>query len=80
MAMDLKDPKIQKVLLSCVFAMGLLYVYFVYDYAPKAREMNLHAAHLEGLNQHIMNAKARIERSDEEKLRRELRSRERVLD
>jgi len=78
--MDLKDPKIQKILLSCVFAVGLLYVYFVYDYAPKAREMNLQAAHLEGLNQHIMNAKARIERSDEEKLRRELRSLEKELD
>jgi type IV pilus assembly protein PilO len=78
--MDLKDPKKQKIILSFVLAAALLYAYFVYDYSPKAREINLREVHLVGLKQHIKNARARIERSDEAKLRNELRSLERELE
>jgi type IV pilus assembly protein PilO len=78
-AMDLKDPKKQKVILSSVLAVALIYVYFVYDYTPKARDVSLKEAHLIGLKQHIKNARARIERSDEEKIRKELYALEQEL-
>ena len=38
-AMDLKDPKKQRMILGILFFLGILYVYFVYDYAPRSREI-----------------------------------------
>ncbi|MFQ6104729.1 MAG: type 4a pilus biogenesis protein PilO [Candidatus Glassbacteria bacterium] len=78
--MDLKDPKKQKIILSSVFVIGLLYAYFVYDYAPKARDINLREVHLASLKSHISNARARVEKSDEEKMKQELHALEAELE
>ncbi len=77
--MDLKDPRKQKIILMVVAVIAVIYAYFVYDYAPKSREINQREVHLIGLKSHIRTARARIEKSDETKLRQELRTLEREL-
>jgi type IV pilus assembly protein PilO len=77
--MDLRDPKKQKLILSLIAAAGIVYLYLVYDYVPKAKEISAGEVHLTGLLQHIEGARARVEKSDEEKLRSELRALEEEL-
>src|SRR4030042_3648573 len=71
--MDLKDPKKQKLILSLIAAAGIVYLYLVYDYMPNAKEISASEVHLTGPLPHIEGARARVEKSDEEKLRSELR-------
>ena len=70
--MDLKDPRKQRIILAVLFFIGLIYVYFVYDYTPKSREINNRTIHLIGLEQHIKSARAKIQASDEAQLRQDL--------
>lgn len=72
LVMDLRDPKKQKLILSLLAGAGIVYLYIAYDYTPKAREIDAREIHLRGLLQHVQGARERVEKSDEEKLRRDL--------
>jgi type IV pilus assembly protein PilO len=70
--MDLKDPKKQKLLLALIGAAALVYVYLMYGYIPKAKEISARETHLVSLRQHVESARDRVEQSDERRLRSEL--------
>ena len=75
MALNTSDPRVQKFLLVTLLAAGALYAYFAYVFQPKREEIASLETEVKRLEANLGSARAIVQASDIEALRRELAQR-----
>jgi len=79
LAIDFKDPRVQKFVLSGVFVFGFLYAYYSLLYKAQTEEIGKLQTRLSRIERHVAHARERVERHDIVELKAELVSLENQL-
>lgn len=79
MSLDLKDPRIQRVILGGIVLIGAAYLYWVLALRPAERRIEVLQTRLRRIERHVEYARRQVERNNIEDLERELGSLEKQL-